>query len=170
MRIQLALEVSIISIIAVLVLLFEPAALPAQMRGAGSARDSAWVTGSSFTLEANGKKLGVFHRVSGMSSALMYHQWSGKLPRNWGSATLFEGSPQHLQIFEEWRKQAMDGRIGAAHRRVIITVNDGNNKTIGRYALVNAWPIRLTYGPTATRRPGKTVTVELGYEDIRVIP
>ncbi len=115
--------------------------------------------------------LGIFHSLSGMASGLQNQEWSGPVKRRFGSVRLSGGDVESIRLFEKWRRQAADGKIGAAHRRVIITVNGGDNKTIARYQLINAWPIRVTgTGHLNEDAAAQFATVELGYEDIQMIP
>ena len=143
-----------------------------QMRPTVPANSSAaWVAGSNFTVDVHGKKLGVFHKISGMASGLQ-DQAMGRTARGrFGNVTLYGGDAQSLQAFEKWRQQAVDGKVGAAHQTVTITVSDAKSRAVARYKLVNAWPIKVSGGSPAANGPtAQMTTVDLGYEDIQTLP
>ena len=156
-------------LIAVIALVLAPAAPRSQIKpDIPGSESSAWITGSSFTVETNGQILGIFHMLSGMSSGLQEQE---RVHRHFGSVRLSGGDVESIRLFEKWRHQASDGKIGAAHRRVIITVHGADNKTIARYQLSNAWPIQVTgSGHLHEDAAAQLATVELGYDDIRMIP
>jgi phage tail-like protein len=158
--------------IAVIAFLLAPAALRTQIKpDIPGSEPSAWITGSSFTVETNGQMLGIFHSVSGMASGLQNQEWSGPVRRRFGSVRLSGGDVESIRLFGKWRRQATDGKVGVAHRRVIITVNGADNKTIARYQLINAWPIQVTgSGHLKEDAAAQLATVELGYDDIQMIP
>jgi phage tail-like protein len=159
-------------LIAAIAIFLAPAILRAQRKpDIPRNESSAWITGSSFTVETNGRILGIFHSLSGMASGLQDQEWNGPVRRRFGSVQLSGGDVESIRLFEKWRRQAADGKIGAAHRRVIITVNGADDKTIARYQLSNAWPIEVTgSGHLNEDAAAHLATVVLGCDNIQTIP
>ena len=149
-------------------------AAPAQLRPTKPPNVTApqELRGSVFVVEADGKKMGTFHRISTGSPLGTGSQsrQSHNLNKNPSPMILSGGDAASMQAFEMWRQQAANGKPDSARHTVIILCKDALGNTVARYKLTHAWPIRLTTGGGAAGKDSAgTTTVELAYEEMEIV-
>jgi len=123
--------------------------------------------GSVFAVEADGKKMGTFHRIS-MGSQVgteRRSRQSRNLKKTLPPMVLSGGDAASMQAFELWRKKAANSKPDSERHTVIILSKDAFGNALQRYKLTHAWPIRLTTaGEASGKDSAASTTVELAYE------
>jgi phage tail-like protein len=128
--------------------------------------------GSAFAVEADGKKMGTFRRISTGSAPGTERRTrqSRNIKKNPPPMVLSGGDAASMQAFEIWRKKAADSKFDSERHTVIILSKDAFGNTVQRYKLTHAWPIRLTTaGESSGKDSAATTTVELAFEKMEIV-
>jgi phage tail-like protein len=144
-------------------------------------KDEQLYISNAFALEIDSVAMAFFTEVSGLESATDHTEVTQQTKQGRpyiirvparqankpGTLTLKTKSVGAAEQLWKWRKQVVDGKVKEALRNGSVVIYDTENKEIGRWNFVKAWPSKLSIGSlSATSNDAIDVEISIEYEQL----